>query len=150
MSMCADIAVHDRNHRLQLLVEVKSRQGASPQWAARMRRNLLAHGMIPQVDYFMLALPDSFYLWTSSNADDEMPAYVIDAKEALASYVGREGVSLGDISHYGLELLVASWLQDLIGSELSAETVVSGLRGLFDSGLYAAIKNSSVETESVV
>ena len=150
MSRCADIAVHDRNHQLQLLVEVKSRQGASAQWASQMRRNLLAHGMISHARYFLLALPNSFYLWANAGADDEMPAYVIDAKEALASYLGPQGLSLGDISHYGLELLVTSWLQDLVSSELSAETVTPGLRGIFDSGLYADIKNGSVETEAVV
>ena len=56
----ADIAVYDPDGQLQLVVEIKNRLGASAEWAARLRHNLLVHSFIPRAPYFLLALPDFF------------------------------------------------------------------------------------------
>jgi len=58
-----DIAVYSKDDQLQLVVEVKSKTAATADWAARMRRNLAAHLAIPNAPFFLLALPDHFYLW---------------------------------------------------------------------------------------
>ena len=145
MNTRADILVYDHDQKLQLVVEVKSKHGASADWAAQMRRNLLVHSMIPNAPYFLLALPDFFYLWKDSENDAGAPPdYTIDTSEALASYADRPGLSLGDISHNGLERLVSSWLHDLINADLRRERAAPALHGLFDSGLYDSIKNGSV------
>jgi hypothetical protein len=149
VSTSADIAVYDPDHKLQLIVEVKSKDGAPASWAARMRRNLLAHSMISNTRFFMLATPDSFYLWRDADAQGEvLPHFRIDATQLLAAYAGRQQLPADGISGYGLELLVASWLTDVMNSGLSEETVTADLRWLFDSGLYEAIKNGSVASQA--
>ncbi len=65
MSTRWDLAVYDSQHQLVLVVEVKSIAGASPEWAARLRRNILAHGTFPNAPFFLVALPDRFYLRNS-------------------------------------------------------------------------------------
>lgn len=55
-------ATYDRDNQLVLLVEVKSKLGAPPEWAARLRRHLLAHGTCPNAQYFPMVFPDRFYL----------------------------------------------------------------------------------------
>ncbi len=153
----ADIVVYAPDSSPQLVVEVKNRSGASATWAARMLRNLLVHGMILDAPYYMLALPDVFYLW--KNVDSSLsgsrnitggevePDFEINATEVLASYVDRRSFSPDAISEYGLELLVSSWLADLVEPELSRAVVSPTLFWLFDSGLYDAIKGGRVATE---
>ncbi len=39
-----DLAVNNRNGQLALVVEVKCKTNVSQEWAAKLRRNILAHG----------------------------------------------------------------------------------------------------------
>ena len=71
MKRLADIAVFSRDYRITLVVEVKGQKHATDEWAAKLRRNLLAHDMIPPSQYFLLALPDHFYLW-KENAEIDL------------------------------------------------------------------------------
>jgi hypothetical protein len=147
----ADIAVYGLDRRLQLVVEVKNRLNASVEWATRMRENLLSYSAIPNAPYFLLALPDFFYLWKeAASTTDGQPDYKIEAKEALSSYVDESIRPLNDVSKYGLEILVASWLDGLVNSELTKDTSDPSLHWLFDSGLYEAIKNGSVDVEASI
>jgi hypothetical protein len=41
-----DLSIKDRNGQLVLVVEVKRKTNASPDWAAAFRRNILAHGSL--------------------------------------------------------------------------------------------------------
>lgn len=146
----ADVAVYSRDGNLQLVVEIKNRPGASAEWVAHMRRNLLVHAVIPPSPYFLLALPDFFYLWTDALSVHELapPAYQIKAAEVLAPYLDQTTQSLDDLSEYGLELLVTSWLADVIEAELRRDMVGPHLQWLFDSGLYEAIAHGSVTIEA--
>ena len=115
-----------------------------------MRRNLLSHAVIPLSPYFLLALPDFFYLWTdAASADHETkPDYQIEASELLASYLDPTIPPLNELSGYGLELVVASWLEDVVYADLRREAVGPNLQWLFDSGLYEAITHGSVAIEA--
>ena len=62
MKGLADFVVHSPDDLVQLVVEVKSVKGATDEWAAKMRRNLLAYAVIPNSRFFLLALPEYFYL----------------------------------------------------------------------------------------
>lgn len=155
----SDIAVYGPDGTLQLIVEVKNRPGASSEWAARMLRNMVTHTEIPNAPYFMLALPDAFYLWKirgplSQDLDITesgfKPDHKIDARRVLDPYLDGSLSQLTDISEQGLELVVASWLTDLLNSDLSREKVDSDLRWFFDSGLYDAIQRGFVATEAVL
>jgi hypothetical protein len=50
-----DFVACDRDSRVVLLAEAKSRGGASERWAARLRRNMLSHGILPWAKYFLIA-----------------------------------------------------------------------------------------------
>lgn len=155
----SDIAVYAPDGTLQLVVEVKNRPGASSDWAARMLRNMVAHTAIPNAPYFMLALPDAFYLWEIRGPLSQDPRIIesgfkpdhkIDATRALGSYLDGSPSQLTDISEQGLELLVASWLTDLLNSDLAREKVDPDLYWFFDSGLYEAIHRGFLATEAVL
>lgn len=155
MIRLADIAVYAQDGTLQLVVEVKNKAGASAEWVAQMRRDLLAYSVIPKSPYFLLALPDFFHLWKNAWQDDRFvpadapPDYTIEAAEALAAYLDGPALSLNTISEDGLELLVISWLDDLVRyARPHGEGNTSAW--LFDSGLYQAIRNGSVVTEAIV
>ena len=144
-----DIAVSDPEQKLQLVVEIKSKLGASAEWVIRMRRNLLAHSFMPNAPFFLLVLPDSLYLWTDANLVDgtARPDYKIEATEVLAPYL-KSNQTVNDLSGYGLELLTISWLGNVIGNDMQRDSVNPNLKWLFDSGLYEAIRHGSVELEA--
>ena len=49
MKFKADMVVYDRAGQLALVVEAKNKLGTSSDWAAKMRRNMLAHGLQARV-----------------------------------------------------------------------------------------------------
>ncbi len=146
----ADIAVYSPDHRLQLIVEVKGKTDATPQWAAQIRRNLLAHSTIPLTPFFLLAARDHFYLWRDGTAvlEAKLPDYVVDAHPIVAPYINNTPLKLERIGDSSLQLIMTSWLSLLVTSKLSPEDVEPDEKWLFDSGLYDAIKEGSVEPQS--
>jgi hypothetical protein len=147
-----DIAVYSKDNTLQLVAEVKNRPHATTEWAAAMRRNLVAHLSLPESPFFLLALPDRFYLWRDIAAPliAIPPDYDIDAVPLLAPYVGNNRQSLISISEYGLALAVSSWLTSLINSHIDKEQMKPDQAWLLDSGLYHAIKGGAIRTEATL
>ena len=136
-----DLSVENRNGQLALVVEVKRNTNVSPEWAAKFRRNILAHGISSDAPYCLLAFPDTFYLWTDSatHLDQSEPAYTIDARPLLQPYFELVRVTADKISEASLELIVATWLGEIIYSEELPENMHSSQRWLIESGLYAAL-----------
>lgn len=149
----ADIMVYSPDGQLQLAVEVKNKLYAPKEWATQMHRNLLAHSMLPHTPYFLLALPDRFYLWHSPSLTagdiDLAPQFTGEAAKVLAPLLNGSIHALNDISEQGLELLVTAWLGDLVRTE-SSRTLAPHLQWLFDSGLYESIRGGSVAAEVLV
>ena len=146
----ADVAAYSPDGKLQLVVEIKNKPGASAEWVIHMRRNLLVHSVIPHAPYFLLVLPDFFYLWTDATSASDLapPHYQIKVTEVLSPYFDQSTQSLNDLSEYSLELLVTSWLENLVNTELQRDEVGLNLQWLFDSGLYEAITHGSVAIEA--
>ncbi len=144
-----DIAVSSPDEKLQLIVEIKNKLGASAEWVTRMRHNLLAHSFMPHTPYFLLVLPDFLYLWTDAKPLNYLatPDYKIEASKVLAPYLASTQSLIG-LSGYGLELLTTSWLEDLVRTDLQRDSADPNLQWLFDSGLYEAITHGSVELEA--
>ena len=144
----ADIAVSSPDETLQLVVEIKNKQGASTEWVTRMRRNLLAHSFIPHAPYFLLVLPDFLYLWTDSTLVNNLaqPDYKVETTKVLAPYL-TSSQPLIDLSGYGLELLTISWLEDLVSTDVQRDSVDPDHQWLSDSGLHEAITHGSIEPE---
>lgn len=154
----ADVAVYAPDNSLLIEVEVKTKLDASPEWAARLLRNMVFHEAAPSAPYFMLALPDAIYLWDLRSYPDArllesgiQPDYEIDATRALGPYLGSGPYSLLEIGEDSLTLVVASWLTDLANSGFpEKEHESEARRWLLDSGLHDSIKGGSVATEVLV
>lgn len=146
-----DIAVYSPGRKLQLIVEIKRKLGASTKWATRMRHNLLAHSFMPHSPYFLLVLPDFFYLWTDATPVNNLaePDYTVEAAKILAPYL-KPTLSLKNLSRYGLELLTISWLEDMVRTDLQQDSVDPNLQWILDSGLYESIAHGSVAIEDTV
>ncbi|NJM74596.1 MAG: hypothetical protein HC852_01135 [Acaryochloridaceae cyanobacterium RU_4_10] len=146
-----DLSVDNRVGQLTLVVEVNRKTGASPQWAASLRSNILAHGTFPKAPYFLMVFPDQFYLWVNADAqlDRSEPTYTLDARPILHPYLERVGVTAEKISSQSLELIVESWLREIIHSENPYEDIDKSQHWVIDSGLYAALAGGKIEHEAI-
>lgn len=147
-----DLAVHDRDGQLTLAVEVKSKTNTSPEWAARLRSNILAHGTFPKTPYFLMVFPDRFYLWTDAEVHSAQsePNYVVDAHSILQPYFERAGVTPSQISELSLELIVSAWLGEIIHSQKSSEDGEESHSWLIDSGLRTALSGGKLYQQGAV
>ncbi|MGZ8216018.1 hypothetical protein [Methylomagnum sp.] len=140
-----DIEVYGRDQQLVLVGEVKSKIGVSPQWAAQFRRNILAHGVYPNAPYLLMAFPDRFYLWKNAglNPGEIEPTHSIDARPILEPYFKRAGILGNRISGQSFELIIASWLSEIIHASLGS--LDSSQQWLIESGLYDAVAGGSLD-----
>ena len=146
MAYRADMAAVNVLGEPTLAIEVRSKQKTSAAWAGQMRRNLLAHGVVAGAKFFLLALPDRFYLWKGAGNDlsELPPTYVIDPTDLLAPYFARADVSPGAIGERGFELIVGAWLQDLLEKEQLPDDLKREHPWIVESGLYDALKGGRV------
>lgn len=87
-----------------LVVEVKNRTNATAEWAAQLRFNLAEMGALPSAPYFLLALPDRFFLWTQPSSNEAVPPdYEFDAETVLRPYAAKLSFPLNDLSKAGFE-----------------------------------------------
>lgn len=146
MSQIADLVAYNPDGQITLIVEVKSRTDTSRSWATHMRRNMLAHGVIPNSQFLLLALPDRLYLWKDADNTPELvePTYEIDAKPFFQRYYERANIPTEHLNGQSFELIVTSWLNELIQSGIPASVPEAQRKLLEDSGLLEALKGGSV------
>jgi hypothetical protein len=146
-----DLSVVNRDGKLVLAIEVKIKTNASPEWAAKLRRNMLAHGILPNALYFLMVFPDKFYLWTRSAIDisEREPDYTIDARPILNPYFERAGIVGDRISGESLEIIISSWLVEIIHSEKTPQNLDNSQLWLVESGLYDALSGGQLLYEGI-
>jgi hypothetical protein len=151
MTIQPDIMAYDSKGNLALVVEVKNKRGTDHEWATRMRRNILTHGLIPNAQYFLLALPDRFYLWKDKPRPElEKPQYEIDPLPFLKPFLERAGVQPERLSSPGFELLVMSLLNELAQTGELPDSESNGNNAwLTESGLLEAINQGHIVHEVV-
>lgn len=151
MSFNWDISIYNRDNQLVLVAEVKAILNASQDWGAKLRRNLLAHGILPNAPYFLLAFPDKLYLWTNSNTQmgEIEPTYAIDANPIFQPYFQKARVPAEKISGQSFELIVTSWLREIINSKKLLNELDESQHWLIESGLYTAISGGKLASEDV-
>ena len=148
MAVQWDIAIYDRDKHLQLVGEVKTKMGTSPEWATRFRHNILEHGHVTIPPYFLLAFPDHFYLWKHADIDESNEPYMVDVRAIFHAYFAGKTEGEPGLSHDSFEMLVASWLGEVIHAPKHDESdSKAAMQWLFDSGLYRAIEGGQVECE---
>ena len=150
MTIQWDLETYSRDNQLVLVVEVKSILDKPPEWAARLRRNILAHGTFPNAPYLLMVFPDRFYLWarTETNHEPIEPTYVIDARPILQPYFDQAGITADRVSGQSLEIIVTSWLNEVIHK--TPNELDTSEQWLIDSGLYNAVAGGNLEHEVLV
>ena len=148
----ADLAVYNSHGRLTAIVEIKSKMGTSRTWATLTRRNILAHGDIGRVEFFLLVTPDWLNLWKDAGMEPDPvpPTYRADTTMEFAPYFAGAGVRPEDISGHAFELLVGAWLGDVMRSTRRARERTDTLCKLDESGLRIAVQDGRIEYEAVV
>ena len=146
----ADMTIYDTSGQVVALVEVKNKFGTSREWATKMRRNIAAHGLLPDAKYFLLALPDHFYLWkgVTPQPGEIAPTYDINPEPFLKPYYEKIGIAPEQLSGKSFKLIMTSWLGELqqaksIPTHLPRETQ----QWLQESGLLEAIKDGRISYE---
>jgi hypothetical protein len=152
MSQIADFVAYGRDGQIALIAEAKGRTNTSRSWATQMRRNMLAHGMIPSSRFFLLALPDRLYLWKDLDNAPELiePTYEVDAAPFFQPYYATAGVSPDQLSGQSFELIVTFWLNDLVHSGIPANVPDLQKRFLEESGLLDAVRGGSLTVEAAL
>lgn len=149
MNTLADMTIYDRNGQLALIVEVKNKFGTNPEWAAKMRRNILAHGILPDVPFFLLAFPDQFYLWKNKGVLPELlePDYQVDPIPFLKPFYDGAGLEPQSISGAGFDIIVSFWFNAIIQTDSPPDLPKSNKIWLVDSGLFKLLQRGRIEAE---
>lgn len=147
MSFLTDIAILDPAGAVTALAEVKSKSGTTPDWAAAMRRNIAAHGLMPEAKFFVLATPDRVYFWIDKTTDSRPvpPDFSFNPERALQPYYEEVGLRADELAETSLELLVASWLSELLSGTGVDRLPVEASTWLRDSGFLTAIRGGRLE-----
>ncbi|HXP84386.1 MAG TPA: hypothetical protein VN841_06680 [Bryobacteraceae bacterium] len=146
-----DFVAYDDRGQAVLLVEVKNSHETSEPWAARFRRNILAHGTLPIARFFLIATPERMYFWRQDDLGpkEEPPQFTMDATKELKPYLDKLGQTPEKISGQTLELIVFSWLNDVAESGESRARQDTSLRWLSESGLLEALGRARIELSPV-
>lgn len=149
MGAGSDILVFDQNDRPILAIEVKTKVDASVDWANRLRRNLFAHDGMPDIEFFLIATPSRFFIWKNPgmNSTWNKPVGVIDSGPLLAPYFDQIGVAPEEISGSSFELIINSWLAELIYSGTTPGQVNGSYQWMTEFGLQDALKNGHLGPE---
>lgn len=131
-----DLAVYSERGELVLTVEIKNIRNVSVDWATQLRRNIFAHGTYPRTPYFLLATPDTFFLWRDQEPIPNLvpPDFTVNAYHELKPYFKEFNVEPENVSGFIFEQIVGRWLKGVMypayrdsGEPLSDWLTSSGL-----------------------
>ena len=143
MSTNWDLVAYNRNKQMTLIAEFKGATEINPQWVTEYRHNLLAHGDLPNVPYFLVAMPDKGYLWKNNNkSESSSPTYTINLIPILKPYLNNP---LTRINKTSLEMLFTAWLFQRIHQPIGQ--IPTEERWIVDTGLYDAIQGGIIEED---
>jgi hypothetical protein len=142
-----DMIAYGEDGTVILLLEAKSRQGTSESWAAKLRRNMLAHGGLPDAKYFLIATPERMYGWKQDalSANDVPPQFTVDAEKALGPYFVKLNQDPATIGPRAFELLILTWLTDITRSAERRPEADPSLKSLSESGLLSSLQQAEIE-----
>ena len=115
MSIEPDLLVVSGSGQPIAAVEVKMRPHLAEADATAIRRNLFLHGVLAPIDYVLIVSQEFGYLWGPGKR--QLPEAKPDLKFSMLPVLQRYGfVTGGRTFPSQLELLVASWVQELVSS----------------------------------
>ena len=126
-------------------VEVKNRQDLTPDVAMVLRRNMLAHGVVPAAQYFLLASQDRAYLWSAADVDSNAPpAHEIPMAQVVKRYLPKD-LAGQRLRSSELEFVVSQWLSDLASGRYVPDAPDSPL---VTSGFIHALRGDIIITRA--
>ena len=148
MAWQPDVILYDSIGRAAAVVEVKNRRGTSAEWAAGLRRNLVAHGLAVAADYFLVVTPDRVYMWHGAGLDPRPvpPTAEAEAGPLFSPYFEMARVEPGSASEQAFELVVGAWLADLARGIPAAAGASERQR--LDPQFFAAIRDGRIEYQA--
>jgi hypothetical protein len=146
MAGAVDFIVKSPENSIQLLVEAKTSSDSSSQWAAQLRRNVMQYATASTHPYFILALPDHLYLWKNAGAAGTAPPdFDIETTSTFKHYAERLGTPLNELGKNSFELVVRTWLEELIMSVTTATGPTESW--VASTGLSDRIRDGSITTQ---
>lgn len=151
MTQYADILVFDRNGQVAVIIEAKNKLNTTKEWAAKMRRNMFSHDLLPAAPYFLLALPDVFYIWKETTGFYGIvdPMLIINPKPFLQPFFDIIGVTPKDISGQRFELIISTWLNNVLTSTKD-ELLQSNQEWVIEAGVYEKISGGYIKVAEAV
>ena len=145
-----DLAVYNSRGELKVVIDIKRRYGKTSEWATHTRRSMAVYGNLTDVDYFIIATPDRLFMWKESRAEPDLipPTYEADMRSELAPYYEDAHLDKRNISGYALEILIQTWLRDIIWPDIFMYKHQSPPNWIDESGLLNAVENGRVEFDS--
>ena len=140
-----DITLRNQKGEPLMIFEVRAKHHTTPQWAAEFRRNLLRREEFRPTQYFAIVTPDQLYLWREPKPGTVvLPDFVVDSRPLFLPYLQKTSVDLDRISPFVFELVVISWLSDLVYARRETEDLEPRQAWLLDSGFFDATKNGTL------
>lgn len=136
-----DLVVHRPDGHLVAIIEIKNREGLTSELATVLRRNMIVHGNLPVVPYFLLVSQERGFLWKEADPSrfDQPPQYEFAMENVMKRY------SLPHMAERlrgsELEQIVKSWLNDVDQSGFASDEPE---RSLAKSGFLDAIRGASL------
>ncbi|MEA2166378.1 MAG: hypothetical protein QOK37_4505 [Thermoanaerobaculia bacterium] len=139
MDTAVDFVIESPQANEMLLVEAKSIDSPSDEWAARFARNILGNTRPQANQFLLLVLRNYLYLWKHDPREgSDLPDFSGPTEEALKPYLKGVQTPLHEITGPSFELLVRVWLTD-ISEGIAPPSVATWMRsaGLeqFENGL---------------
>lgn len=120
--MEADIMIKDRSGKPKAIVEVKNKENLTAEAASFFFRNMMSHGLISTVPYFLMISQDIGFLWDdfgSSTVKFE-PKLQFEMRNVVNRYLPQ--LNKNRLSGSELEFLVIQWFMDLTVVEVPTQT----------------------------
>ncbi|HYI11046.1 MAG TPA: hypothetical protein VEK57_18455 [Thermoanaerobaculia bacterium] len=140
MRVPADVVVYDEIGQLLVFAEVRGQAETTEQWAAEVRREVLASAKKFVPRYFLVIARDFTYFWLTAVPVDVLPDTKIATDDLFRTYFRSVDSTAGSINYSSMDLLVGIWLQELTEQNPRA---LEALPPEFD--LAKAVENGRIE-----
>ena len=142
-----DISVYSRDRQLVLLAEIKWDKESSEQNATYYRRNLLSHGLLSSVPFFLLANRSTLNLWRGTASPDEAPTYTAAAKPIFKRYLGPLADDERGPGSESLQFALTRWLSEFADESRAPDQSSDADQMVINSGLAQQLKGGEVREE---
>lgn len=105
---------------------------------------------MPHAPFFLLALPDVFYLWNGAISTPDLiePNLKVDPRPFLQSHYATSDNTIENLTGRSFELVVTSWLNQVLNTSNPQYLTDNHQEWLISSGLFGKIVGGHLELEA--